>query len=168
VFERYLMVRPVPDHDEWARLARDGGIFVVQGFTAYDQTRGEYLRDPLEVEGAIAVIAERKGWLLTDVNGPLVSGIEHLDVNSFGRGLEGGWWIVVPIDYLEDADDQRLEFRADYEGKEIVFWAFEAHAKRFGGPRLLEFDHKVEFALRGETLYMHDDYLDALRQQTGS
>ena len=75
---------------------------------------------------------------------------------------------MVPIDYLEDADDQRLEFRADYEGKEIVFWAFEAHAKRFGGPRLLEFDHKVEFALRGETLYMHDDYLDALRQQTGS
>ena len=36
-------------------------------------------------------------------------------------------------DYLQDATRPDLEFHADYEDREIVFWALEAHVKRFGG-----------------------------------
>ena len=70
-------------------------------------------------------------------------------------------------DYLQDATRPDLEFHADYEDREIVFWAFEAHVKRFGGPKLPEFDHRVEFALRAEDLYVHDYHPDALRYTWG-
>ena len=36
----YIVVRPVWDHEEWTRLARDarGAIFVAQGFIVRDNT----------------------------------------------------------------------------------------------------------------------------------
>ena len=88
-------------------------------------------------------------------------------MDGFSTQMEGGWWLVVPIDYLEGAAHPGLEFHADYEGQEIVFWVFEAHVKRFGGPKLPEFDHQVEFALRAKDLYVHDYHPDALRYMWG-
>jgi hypothetical protein len=166
----YIVVHPVWDHEEWTRLARDaeGGIFVAQGFVVRENTRGGYVTDPLEVEGALRVVAEHERWTLADVGGPIVSCTKPLTVDYLGTQMEGGWWIVVPIDYLEDANHPALEFHAEYEGREIVFWAFEAHVKRFGGPKLPEFDHKIEFALRGKDLYVHDDYPDVRRHHVGS
>ena len=161
----YIVVHPVWDHEEWTRLARDaeGGIFVAQGFVVRESTRGSYVNDPLEVEGALRVVAEHERWALADVGGPIVSGAKPSHVARSGTPqMEGGWWIVVPIDYLEDDNHPDLQFHADYEGREIVFWAFEAHVERFGGPKLPEFEHKVEFALRGRDLYVHDEYLGGL------
>jgi hypothetical protein len=165
----YIVVRPVRDHEEWTRLACDaeGGIFLAQRFVVRDETRGGYVTDPFEVEGALAVVAEDEGWALADVGGALVSGEGPSDTDGAGARMEGGWWIVVPADYLEEADDPNLEFRADYGGREIVFWAFEAHAKRSGGPKLSEFEHEVEFVLWGQTLYVHDDHPDVLRRDVG-
>jgi hypothetical protein len=165
----YIVVRPVRDHEEWTRLACDaeGGIFLAQRFVVRDETRGGYVTDPFEVEGALAVVAEDEGWALADVGGALVSGEGPSDTDGAGARMEGGWWIVVPAGYLEDANDPNLEFRADYGGREIVFWAFEAHAKRSEGPKLSEFEHEVEFVLRGQTLYVHDDFPDVLRRHEG-
>lgn len=133
----YIVVHPVWDYEEWMRLARDaeGGIFRAQGFVVRDETNGGYLSDPLEVEGALRVVAKHERWTLADVGGPIVSGPKQqpADVDGFGTQMEGGWWLVVPIDYLEGATHPGLEFHADYEGQEIVFWALEAHVKRFGG-----------------------------------
>jgi hypothetical protein len=106
---------------------------------------------------------------LADVGGLIESSPKHTaDVDGLSTQMKGGWWVVVPIDYLEGVTHQEdLEFHADYEDREIVFWAFEAHVERFGGPKLPEFDHKVEFALRGTDLYVHDDHPDALRYTWG-
>ena len=166
----YIVVCPVRDQEQWTRLSRDAGgeVFIAQGFVVRDETHGGYVTDALAVEGALGVVAEDEGWALTDVGGPMVSGPKPADVDGFGTRIEGGWWLVVPADYLEDATHPDLEFHADYEDREIVFWAFEAHVERFGGPKLLEFEHEVEFVLRGRTLYVHDDHPDELRRYAGS
>jgi hypothetical protein len=168
--DEYIVVRSVRDHEEWTRLSRDTGgeVFIAQGFVVRDGTNGGYVTDPLAVEGALGVVAEHKGWPLADVGGPMVSGPKPAEADGFGTRKEGGWWLVVPADYLEDATHPDLEFRAEYEDREIVFWAFEAHAERFGGPKLIEFEHEVEFVLRGRTLYVHDDHPDARRRCVGS
>jgi hypothetical protein len=165
VTHSYIVVRPIWDHEEWTRLARDaeGGIFVAQGFVVRDNTRGGYVTNPLEVEGALGVVAEHERWTLADVGGPILSGTKPPDADDFGTQIEGAWWIVVPTHYLEHAKHPELEFHADYESREIIFWAFEAHVKQFGGTKLPEFDHRVEFALRGRHLYVHDDHPYALR-----
>ena len=157
----YVLVHPVWDHEEWTQLARDaeGGIFVTQEFVVRDNTRGGYVTDPLDVEGALGVVAEHQRWTLADVGGAIL-----LSTGPSGSGdpatlLEGGWWILVPIGYLEGAIHPDLEFHADYESREIIFWAFEAHVERFGGRKLPEFDHQVEFALRGKELYVHRNRL---------
>jgi hypothetical protein len=159
----HLVVHPVWDYVEWTRLARDaeGGVFVAQGFVVRDDTRGGCPTDPLEVEGALGVVAERQGWALADVGGRMTSGIGSSGMGDPGTQLEGGWWIVVPVNYLGGASHPDLEFRAEYEGRDIVFWAIEAHVERFGGPKPPEFDHRVEFALRGKDLYVHDYHPDA-------
>ena len=165
----YIVVHPVWDHEEWMHLARDaeGGIFIAQGFVVRDNTRGGYLTDPLEVEGALDVVAEHERWTLADVGGPIIPGTGPSDAGDLGTQMEGGWWVVVPIDYLEGAIHPDLEFHADYESRDIVLWAFEAHVERFGGSKLPEFDHRVEFALRGKDLYVHDYHPDALRYTWG-
>jgi hypothetical protein len=168
VADGHLLVLPVWDHAEWTRLARnaEGGVLVTQAFVVRDETRGQYVTDPLEVEEALTVLAEHKRWPLTDVGGPLILGEEAPDVDSFGAEMEGGWWLLVPTDYLQDTDDdQRFEFRSGYGDREIVFWAFGAHVKRSGSPKLPQLEHVVEFALRGQTLYMHDEHSTALRYQ---
>jgi hypothetical protein len=168
--DEYIMVRPVRDHEEWTRLSRDaeGEVFIAQGFVVRDEKDGGYVTDPLAVEGALGVVAEHKGWPLADVGGPMVSGPKPAEADGFGTRMEGGWWLVVPADYLEDATHPDLEFHAHYKDREIVLWAFEAHVERFGGPKLLEFEHEVEFVLRGRTLYVHDDHPDELRRCVGS
>jgi hypothetical protein len=166
----YIVVRPVRDHEEWTRLSRDaeGEVFIAQGFVVRDEKDGGYVTDPLAVEAALGVVAEHKGLPLADVGCPMVSGPKPAEADGSGTRMEGGWWLVVPADYLEDATHPDLEFHADYEGREIVLWAFEAHVERFGGPRLIEFEHEVEFVLRGRTLYVHDDHPDELRRYVGS
>jgi hypothetical protein len=168
VTESCILVHPIWDHDEWTRLTRDaeGRIFVAQGFIVRDETRAAHVTDPLEVEGALGVVAEREGWPLADVGGPIVSSLKQ-PADGCSAQMKGGWWAVVPIDYLEGATYQDLEFHADYEDRKIVFWAFEAHVERFGGPKLPEFDHKVEFALWDKDLYVHDEHPDALQYTWG-
>jgi hypothetical protein len=92
----YIVVRPVRDHEEWTRLACDaeGGIFLAQGFVVRDETRGGYVTDPFEVEEALAVVAEDKGWALADVGGALVSGEGPSDTDAAGARMEGGWWCL--------------------------------------------------------------------------
>ena len=111
----YIVVHPVWDHEEWMRLARDaeGGIFLAQGSVVRDETNGGYLSDPLEVEGALRVVAKHERWTLADVGGPIVSGPKQqpADVDGFGTQMEGGCWLVVPIDYLKGATHPGLVLR---------------------------------------------------------
>ena len=57
-----ILVHPVWDHEEWTRLVRDagGGICLAQGFVVRDETNGGYVSDPLEVEGALRVVAKHE------------------------------------------------------------------------------------------------------------
>ena len=52
----HRVVYPVRDHEEWPQLVRvaEGGIFVAQGFVVRDRTRGGYVTDSFETEGALA------------------------------------------------------------------------------------------------------------------
>lgn len=115
-------LRPVEDHEEWTKIVEgaDSGVYAMQGFVVRDETMNRFVADQRTVEKAARRLARRKGWeeALTFVAGPMttaqpVAG-EAFDRRSpstvAGLGDEGGWWLVVPVDYLDQVDDPRLEF----------------------------------------------------------
>jgi len=86
----HIVVQLVWDHEEWTRLVRvaEGRDLRRPGIRGARAKKGGYVTDPFEVEGALAVVAERKGWLLTDVGGPLVSGKETSDADGASNPAE--------------------------------------------------------------------------------
>jgi hypothetical protein len=169
-------VRPVEDHEEWAQLAdSETGAYVMQGFVVHDETMNRFVTDQRTVDKACLRLARRKGWdeQLTAVAGPLTT-VQPADGETFDRPTpghvtefdeEGGWWLLVPVDYLDQVDDPRLEFHVRLGSSELIFWAVEAVALRGGPfPKLPEFGYTVEYAIKDKTLYMYNDHPDAPRQ----
>ncbi len=169
--------RSVQDHEEWTKIVADSdtGAYVMQGFMVHDRTMNRPVTDQRTIEKAVRRLARLKGWdeQLTAVTGPLTT-IIPVDGETFDRPTpsritklddEGGWWLLVPVDYLDQVDDPRLEFHVRQGSSELIFWAVEAVALRGGPfPKLPEFGYTVEYAIKNRTFYMYNDHPDAPRQ----
>ncbi len=138
-------VRSIQDHEEWTKIVADSetGAYAIQGFAVYDRTMNRSVTDERTMEKAVRRLARLKGWNeeMAGVVGPLTTRIPA-DGETFDRptpshvmelGDKGGWWILVPVDYLDQVDDPRLEFHVRQGSSELLFWAVEAVALR-GGP----------------------------------
>lgn len=170
-------IQTVEDHEEWTSIVEgsDSGVYVMQGFIVRDETMNRFVTDQRVVAKAARRLARRKGWdeVLTTVTDPMTT-VQPSDGEIFDHptpsratslGDQGGWWMIVPVDYLDQVDDPRLEFHVRQGSSELIFWAVEAVALRSGPfPQLLEFGYNVEYALKDRILYMYNDHPDAPRQ----
>ena len=152
----------IRDHEEWLNFAKtaEGGICVMHGFAASEE-RGAGrmpIGDPNLVRRAVEQLRSGFGWpelarmigrLATARRGPL-------------HPVEGGWWLLLPVDYAEDLHDaEALEFRVRVLGKEVVLHVRELAERRSGAVTLPEFRYTSEFALVDGTVCIFDDHPDA-------
>ncbi len=173
-------VRPVEDHEEWTRIVADadGGVFTMQGFMVHNTTKDRPVTERHIVEQAVEDVVRRKGWgELASVAGPMQA---HQPINpnawqrpdkkakGYVRDFKsiGGWWLIVPVDYLDDLDDpQSMCFDVELRKRAVSLWAFEAYTERHDpGSKIPEFDYNVEYALKDSALYMYNDHPAAGRQ----
>ena len=167
-------VELIEDHEEWTEIVSeaDGGVFTMQGFLVHNVTKDRPVSERHIVEQAVEEVARRKGWgTLAGVSGPMQS---HQPINQkawerpdkqvqgYVRDFKsvGGWWLIVPVDYLSDLDNpDSLCFDVDLRKRAVSLWAFEHYVEKHEPEnKLPEFDYNVEYALKGDTLYMFDDH----------
>ncbi len=168
---------PVEDHEEWTKIVADSdtGAYVMQGFMIHDKTNNARVTNRGAAVKVLKALARRKGWdeRLVTMTSPLEAHIPldptaPRDKPARGRVVnvreEGMWWVIVPVDYLDQLDDPegRLEFHVPLKKKKeerlVILWAFEAHKKRTGEPQPLEFDYTVEFAIKDRVLHTYNDH----------
>lgn len=173
-------IHTVEDHEEWTRIVEgsDSGVYMMQGFVVFDETMNRAVTDKRTVEKATRRLAQRKGWdeAFAVVIGPMTT-VRPVDGETFDRrtpstvtelGDAGGWWLLVPVDYLDGVDDPRLEFHIRQGSSDLIFRAVEAVALRGGPfPKLAEFDYTVEYAVKDKCLYTYNDHPDAPRLARG-
>ncbi len=90
------------------------------------------------------------------------AGEEPRFVGDESRTVEGGWWLVLPVDYHEDFHDpERCEFRVRMCGRDVALFARELSERRSGETSLAEFGYTVEYAVVGGDVCVYNDHPDA-------
>ncbi len=170
--------RYVQDHEEWLGLVeRADCVYSPHGFMAFNaaappSSPRRLITDQKVVEKAVELLAREFGWGgFVGVAGPLTTeeavfegryGEEPRYVGTESRAVEGGWWLVLPVDYHEYLHDQgRLEFRARAKGRDVALFARELAERRAGEASLKEFDYTVEYALVGRDICVYNNHPDA-------
>lgn len=171
--------RYIEDHEEWLRVAEksDGGVFSMHGFMAYNpsappSSSRRYITDQRVIEKVVEKLRNQFGWgELAGVPGPMTTSLAHLEARE-GEGIrylgyenqpiEGGWWVVLPVDYHENFHDpERCEFQVRVCGRDVAFYAREYAERRAGKTSLEEFDYTVEYASVGGAVHVFNDHPEA-------
>ncbi len=180
---RGFETRYVEDHEAWLRLVEraDGGVYSMHGFMAYNPSAPKssprrLITDRKVVERAVEKLKEEFGWgELTGVSSPMTTAEAVFEANlgelmrgepryvgDRSRTVEGGWWVVLPVDYHEDFHDpEACEFRARSCGRDVALFARELAERRSGKTSFAEFDYTVEYAVVGRDICVYNDHPDA-------
>lgn len=168
-------IKHVEDHEEWAGIAADSdtGAYAIQGFMLHNWTKDKPVTEFNVASAAIAELASRKGWdarlcshvgametyRAADPDAPVVSGRKAPGYVTGFRDA-GGWWLCVPIDYLDQLDEpEHMSFEVSLKKRDVSLWAFEAYTKRHDPQSAIaEFSTTSEMALKDGTLYMYSDH----------
>lgn len=169
--------RYVEDHEDWLTLAgrAEGGVYAMHGFMALNASAPpnsprRLITDQKVVEAAVEGLREEFGWgALAGVRGPITTCVSVFEVLAIGEpryvgdeshAVQGGWWLVLPVDYHGDLHDrERCLFRA--RGRDVALYAREFDERRAGKTSLAEFDHTVEYAVVGNDICVYNDRPDA-------
>lgn len=173
--------RYVEDHEEWLTLAgrAEGGVYALHGFMAFNasappSSTRRLITDQKVVEAAVERLGREFGWgRLAGVSGPMTTGEAVFEaragsleepryVGDESRAVEGGWWLVLPVDYHEDLTDrERCLFRTRARGRDVALYAREFDERRAGKTSLAEFDYTVEYAVVGSYICVYNNHPDA-------
>ena len=171
--------RYTEDHEEWLQIVEkaEGGVYVLQGFMAYNpsappSSKRRHVRDQKVVERAVAKVRDEFGWgVLTAVTGPLTVGVAVFEgrtgeairyAGDDTGAVEGGWWLLLPVDYHGYFHDrQRCQFLVRECGRDVALYAREYAEKQSGEVTLEEFRYTVEYALVDGDIYVYNDHPDS-------
>ncbi len=171
--------RYVEDHEEWLTLAgrAEGGVYAMHGFMAFNaaappSSPRRLITDRRVIEKAVEQLGKEFGWgALAGVGGAMTTGVAVFEVLAIGepryvgdesRPVEGGWWLVLPVDYHRQLHDPgRCEFRVRACGRDVTLYAREFDERRAGKTSLPEFDYTVEYAVVGKDVCVFNDHPDA-------
>ncbi len=156
-------VRPVEDREEWSRIAEaaDGPVITLKGFQVQDTT----VDRPVGKKKTVEKLARALGWelarglaVVTPLNLVRAGGVSQ-------RVGGGGWWIGVPVDFLEgDPSGGRLEWAVAHKGHEHVLWCIQEFMRRTQPGRMpADFRYSVEMCIKDGALYSFHDHPDAPR-----
>ncbi len=171
--------RYVRDREEWLRLVeRAKGVYSQHGFMAFNasvppSSPRRLITDKRVVEIAVEELARELGWgEFVGVAGPLTIEESIFEVRCAeeprylgdqSRTVEGGWWLILPVDYHEDFHNpERCEFRVRARGRHVALYARELAERRAGKPTTLaEFEYTVEYAVVGRYFCVYNNHPDA-------